>query len=44
MTLEKGKAYGLEQAQQALSDKSRTRLNNPTPHQVHPTGNPIPRT
>lgn len=34
MTLEKGKSYGREAAQQTLADKARTRLNNPTPHQV----------
>lgn len=34
MTLEKGKHYGQESLQQTLQDKARTRLNNPTPHQV----------
>lgn len=38
MTLEKGKSYGIATTQQNLTDKSRTRLNLPTPHQVH---NPI---
>jgi hypothetical protein len=41
MTLEKGKSYGAPLAQQTLADKSRKRLNAPTPHQVRSRGGPV---